>query len=107
MAGSVAKKTADVHSVDSEKNYIQHLENLFQRIYELLLEILETMWTERQETHSIFDFVVTFCVVSKQSFHLSVSPFLLSHFVSCLYNLKSLNDSVLHFFSTHNETNAI
>ena len=43
MAGTVAKKTADVHSIDSKKTDIQHLENLFQRIYELLLGILETM----------------------------------------------------------------
>ena len=43
MAGTVAKKTAAVHSIDSKKTDIQHLENLFQRIYELLLGILETM----------------------------------------------------------------
>lgn len=43
MAGTVAKKTADVHSTDSKKTHTQHLENLFKRIYELLLGILETM----------------------------------------------------------------
>lgn len=42
MIGTVTKKTADVHSTDN-KTDIQHLENLFQRIYELLLGILETM----------------------------------------------------------------
>lgn len=34
MAGTVAKKTADVHSIDSKKTDIQHVENLFQRIYD-------------------------------------------------------------------------
>lgn len=41
MAGTIAKKTADVHS--TARKCIQHLENLFQRIYELLLVTLETM----------------------------------------------------------------
>lgn len=50
MAGTVAKKTADVHSIDSKKTDIQHVENLFQRIYDFLLGILETMWTEGQAT---------------------------------------------------------
>lgn len=34
MAETVAKKTADVHSIDSKKTDIQHVENLFQRIYD-------------------------------------------------------------------------
>lgn len=32
MAGTVAKRTADVHSINSKKTDIQHVENLFQRI---------------------------------------------------------------------------
>lgn len=36
-----------------------------------------------QDTHSSFGFVVTCCVVSKQSLHLSLSPFLLLPLVFC------------------------
>lgn len=43
MTGTAAKKTADVHSIDRKKTDIQHVENLFQRIYNFLLGILKTM----------------------------------------------------------------
>lgn len=97
MAGTVAKKTADVHSVDSKKTHTQHLENLLKRIYELLLGILETMWYERQELHSIFGFVVTCCVVSKHHF-----TFLCLHFsfhpLSPVFRTEGLWKSLYYTF---------
>lgn len=83
MAGTVAKKTADVHSIDSKKTDIQHVENLFQRIYDFFWEF----WRQcelKDKRHSIFVFVVTCCVVSEQLLHLSLSPFFVSPFVSSL-----------------------
>lgn len=61
----------------------------------------------KTETCSIFGFVVTWCMVSKQSLHLSLSPFLVSPFVSCRQNVRSLKESILHICSMHNETTAI
>lgn len=95
MAGTVAKKTADVHSINSKKTDIQHVENLFKKIYDFLLGILETMWKTRDILFLVLLWLAVWSLSSYFTFlclHVLFSP------LSLLFRISGFQKSLYYTF---------